>query len=154
MLCGCKQGSERSEGNKAQIKRPDAQDSPQIKAVEIQVSRGRALTQEQTGDEVGAQGEKKVHAISTAREDGDGGCGDPSWNLIAIIKAGDPRKSMEEEHSEECKKPQGIEFRTIEAPLMVFRRDRSERRCNGGAHRVSVFLNPKVNVVRDAVTGK
>src|SRR5690242_5413238 len=99
MLRGRQKGSQRGEGDKTQIERPDAQDPAQIKAAEIQAAGGCALAQEQAGDEVGAQGEEKIHTVSAAGENGNDGPGKPPGNSIGIVKAGNPWKSMEEKHS-------------------------------------------------------
>src|ERR1700722_731644 len=113
-----------------EVKRPDAQNTPQIKSLHIQRATNILLTQHQFCDQIGAENKKQVNPEHPAFDNARTRNRDRSWNTVLRIIF---RRmvEMKKKHRQKRKKTEHIELRPVERPFLRRSALYGCRKCRG-----------------------
>ncbi len=102
------------ESEERKVQRPDAQDAADVKRTHVQRARQVLLAEQEFGDQVRTQHEKQTDAECTGRAYASHNLGQKHWKSQLRPERGVMRKGVVQEHHQEGKETQHIQFRMVE----------------------------------------
>ncbi len=103
------------EGEKGEIKRPDAQDAADVEGLEIDAAKAGTLADEKLGDEIGAEQEEEIDAEGSGGSEGGQGRCEHGSDAHVGVEGRVVRKSVVKEDEEKREEAEDVEFGMIEA---------------------------------------